>query len=144
MGFFLVSWVLSFTYDAPALAFSGGAFTVVPLATLIGLSIFYIPFYWNEDVDVRADAIGGACVHPPLLTWARLSRTKQLPLVFVAASDADVERSNKRSFYDRLKGAYGVYDTQGSGFRFVRSYFSRRDFDTIRANIRDVYGIDYS
>ena len=62
---------------------------------------------------------------------------------FVSKQNIDLDRSQKRSSFDRFIGRYRICNIHGKGFMINRYFFFKNDFETIKSKLHDILGVKY-
>jgi len=121
---------------------SAMSFNLLMLTAIIPstLASVLVSLYFNFDIEITQDMvqIGG----PSIL------QNRKKPLFdrnarrhFVDVEVVDIKRTNQRTFFERMIGAYKIYNMSGNGFIIYKYLFSKKKFENIKSQVKSILRI---
>lgn len=63
-------------------------------------------------------------------------------VIYINRNNVDIDKSSKRTLFEKLIGRYTIYEIDGLGFRIYKNLYSRPDFERLRVYVKNVLGIE--
>jgi len=102
---------------------------------LSAIDSVYSLFFVNNNIEFSC----GQCIGGRTLEKGLFVKRQQ----FVFSENVNINKSIKRSFYERVIGQYEIYNLDGSGFKFNKNYFSKNKLEVIKEKLKIILDIEF-